>query len=150
MFSRYCNTKELIDYIEVKKLYKRDLFNKFVQLLDDCRNSKELHQEIAYYLGMDKHLLNKIYHTRKGDLVRSKSEVIISNLLYDFGVDYQYENKFFYKEGKWIEPDFTIFTENGEIYWEHLGMIGRESYDENWLRKLEIYDTYFPDKLITT
>ena len=41
-----------------------------------------------------------------------------------------------YADGGWIEPDFTIKNEDGtELYWEHLGMLGVESYDNRRLRK---------------
>ena len=36
------------------------------------------------------------------------------------------------------------------MYWEHLGMLGVESYDNRRLRKQDIYEKYFPDKLIIT
>lgn len=119
-------------------------------ILDNTESSKELHQEIGLYLGMDKHKLDKIYKTRKGDRVRSKSEVIIANLLYDLGISYEYEKKLFYTKTKWIEPDFTININSKEFYWEHLGMLGIESYDDRWLEKLNIYKKYFPGTLKTT
>lgn len=35
-----------------------------------------------------------------------------------------------------VEPDFTILQKDGQtLYWEHLGMLGRESYDKRWLEK---------------
>jgi ATP-dependent DNA helicase RecQ len=96
-------------------------------------------------------MLNRIYSTVKGDKVRSKSEVIIANLLADNGIIYEYEKKLEYANGRWIEPDFTIIKEDGtELYWEHLGMLGVESYDNRWLKKQDIYEEYFPDKLIIT
>lgn len=136
--------------ISVKRSYKHDLLNYFTYLLNDYNSSKELHQEIGLYLGVDKHKLNKIYKTRKSDLVRSKSEVIIANLLFDEKIKYEYEKKLYFEQNKWIEPDFTIFINGTEFYWEHLGMIGIEDYDKRWLKKRTIYDKYFPGKLKIT
>jgi ATP-dependent DNA helicase RecQ len=136
--------------IKEKKEYKYNLLDYLKYILDNAMSSKELHQEIGLYLGMDKHKLSRIYKTRKGDLVRSKSEVIISNLLYDEGISYEYEAKLPYSHGKWIEPDFTINSGGKIYYWEHLGMIGTESYDKRWLEKKQIYAQYFPDTLIVT
>ena len=146
------NTKaDLIKYIEERKEYKNNLLDYFAYLLEEGNDSNQLHQEIGKYLGVPKHMLNRIYSTSKGDKVRSKSEVIIANLLYEHKVDYEYEKKLFYARDKWIEPDFTIKLKNGsEIYWEHLGMIGVESYDNRWKEKLEIYRNYFPGKLEVT
>src|SRR5699024_4574121 len=127
--------------INEKLKYKHELLDYLVYLINECDSSNELHQEIAKYLGVEKHMLNRIYSTVKGDKVRSKSEVIIANLLADNGIDYDYEKKLEYADGGWIEPDFTIKNEDGtELYWEHLGMLGVESYDNRWLRKQDIYE----------
>ncbi len=135
--------------ISVKQKNKHDLLNYFVFLLDNYTNSKELHQEIGLYLGVSRFNLNKIYTTQKGDLVRSKSEVIIANMLYTSNIDYEYEKKLV-KNDKSILPDFTIYHNNQTLYWEHLGLIGIESYDNDWLKKKELYDKYYSDQLIIT
>ena len=143
--------KNIMDEINEKLKYKHELLDYLVYLINECDSSNELHQEIAKYLGVEKHMLNRIYSTVKGDKVRSKSEVIIANLLADNGIIYEYEKKLEYANGRWIEPDFTIIKEDGtELYWEHLGMLGVESYDNRWLKKQDIYEEYFPDKLIIT
>lgn len=143
--------RKIQESIDIKKAYKHDLLNYLVYLIDNYTDSNQLHQEIGNYLGVDKHKLGRIYSTLKGDKVRSKSEVIIANLLHENGIDYEYEKKLFYNKEKWIEPDFTIkIDEENEVYWEHLGMLGLETYDERWSKKLDIYDTYFSDKLVTT
>lgn len=138
-------------YIEERKAYKTKILDYFVYLLETQNTSMYLHQEIGHYLGVSKHNLNKLYATTKGDRVRSKSEVIIANLLFANSVDYVYEKELFYEPGKWIEPDFTIKTKSGkEIYWEHLGMIGIESYDKRWKEKQDIYRQCFPGQLEVT
>jgi len=143
--------EELMKFIEERKEYKHKLLDYFVYLLDEGISSIQLHQEIGKYLGVPKHLLNKIYRTSKGDNVRSKSEVIIANLLFSNKVQYEYEKKLYYTNDKWIEPDFTIKMPNGnEVFWEHLGMIGVESYDKRWKEKLDIYRKYFPDQVVKT
>ncbi len=137
--------------IDEKREYKHGLLDYLVFLIADTTSSNELHQEIGKYLGVEKHMLNRIYSTVKGDRVRSKSEVIIANLLTAYGIIYEYEKPLVYENGKWIEPDFTIFQSNGKIlYWEHLGMLGVESYDNRWLEKQDIYDKYFSGQLIVT
>jgi len=143
--------QDILSSIDEKREYKHGLLDYLVFLIADNSSSNELHQEIAKYLGVEKHLLNRIYSTVKGDRVRSKSEVIIANLLADHDIAYEYEKKLEYKNGKWIEPDFTITLPNGkELYWEHLGMLGVESYDNRWLEKQDIYDKYYSGKLIVT
>ncbi|MCF0242540.1 MAG: AAA family ATPase [Treponema sp.] len=83
-----------------------------------------------------------IHKTKRGELVRSKSEVIIANMLFDSGVDYEYEKELKLSETEHRSPDFTIFKGGKEIYWEHLGMLGKESYDRDWNAKRHQYEKY--------
>jgi ATP-dependent DNA helicase RecQ len=136
--------------IDDQRKYRHELFDYFVHLIESYDQSKTLHQDIGLYLGADRHKLGCIFKTRKGDLVRSKSEVIIANLLFESNIDYAYEKKLFYEGGKYIEPDFTIKLGTDVIYWEHLGMIGADSYDDRWLKKKEIYERFFPGRLRKT
>ena len=69
-----------------------------------------------------------IHKTSRGELVRSKSEVIIANLLNNAGLDYTYEEELVLADGSKKYPDFVI-RKNGKIfYWEHLGMLQKEDY----------------------
>ena len=143
--------KIMLDDIAEKKEYKHELLNYFVKLLEDNPNSQYLHQEIARYLGMDKYQLNRIYTTVDGNNVRSKSEVIICDLLHASGIKYKYEELLEYGNGKTINPDFTIYLPNGKkMFWEHVGMLGTEDYDISWSKKMDIYENYFPNQLIKT
>ena len=82
-----------------------------------------------------------IHRTDAGDLVRSKSEVIIADKLYAKNIEYAYERRLEGSDGSWRYPDFTIEDdETGEtIYWEHLGLIGDAEYRKRWERKLAWY-----------
>lgn len=143
--------KTMLDDIEEKRQYKHGLLNYFIYVLENNHNSQHLHQEIARYLGMDKYHLNRIYKTEDGNNVRSKSEVIICEQLAKAGIRYKYEEPLEYKSGKYISPDFTLYLDDGGIYyWEHVGMLGNEDYDDNWTKKLRIYNECFPGQLIKT
>lgn len=141
----------IINIIERKRKYKHDLLDYLLFVLENNTSSIELHQEIARYLGVDKNMLNKIYATTKGDKVRSKSEVIIANLLFQHDIKYEYELPLEYEIDKQIKPDFTIFlSENRKIFWEHLGLLGSETYDEDWLYKMKIYERHYPEMIRKT
>lgn len=143
--------KVMLDDIEEKRQYKHELLDYFVYVVENNQNSQHLHQEIAYHLGMNKFQLNRIYKTIDGNQVRSKSEVIICDLLANAGIKYQYEEPLEYEQGMKIYPDFTIYLKDGsKRYWEHVGMLGNEDYDENWAKKSKIYEKYFPGLLIKT
>jgi hypothetical protein len=85
-----------------------------------------------------------IHRTRKGQAVRSKSEVIIADLLYSKQIDYQYEQPLGMPDGTRRLPDFTITddTTGASYYWEHLGMLQRPSYRRQWQRKLTWYKSH--------
>ena len=134
-----------------KREYKHNLLDYLVYLLDNFDSSTSMHQEIGRYLGVNKHLLNKIHKTESGIWVRSKSEVIISNILFRSNIDFQYEEKLYYNSSQWKEPDFTIRHNGKTWYWEHLGLLGDEHYNENWLEKKQIFkDLGVYDNVITT
>ncbi|NQV87125.1 MAG: ATP-binding domain-containing protein, partial [Woeseiaceae bacterium] len=82
-----------------------------------------------------------IHRTRRGEAVRSKSEVIIADLLYGLGIDYQYEHKLSAPDGSFRYPDFTIEdSDTGEqIFIEHLGMLHVPTYKRTWDKKVEWY-----------
>ena len=143
--------KIMLDDISEKRNYKHGLLDYFVYLIEDNPNSQHLHQEIARYLGMNKYHLNRIYKTIDGNYVRSKSEVIICDLLAKSGMKYEYERLLEYEPGKVINPDFTITLDDGRIlFWEHIGMLGNEKYSEDWSNKMDIYEKYYPGQLIKT
>lgn len=82
-----------------------------------------------------------IHKTLKGELVRSKSEVIIANMLYEAGITYEYEKEVSLGEDGTRIPDFTIDdAESGMLfYWEHCGMMSDEHYRQRWDEKRAIY-----------
>lgn len=82
-----------------------------------------------------------IHRTLKGDLVRSKSEVIIANMLYEAGIEYEYEKELDLEEDGIRIPDFTIEDAESGIcfYWEHCGMLGDAAYNRHWQEKKELY-----------
>ncbi len=82
-----------------------------------------------------------IHRTEKGHLVRSKSELVIANMLFQLGIPYEYERVC---EGTTapgrLRPDFSFVTADGDlIIWEHLGMLSRPDYKRGWDWKCEWY-----------
>ena len=83
-----------------------------------------------------------IHRTKRGDLVRSKSEVIIANELLTQGIDrYEYEEALPLPDGRTRYPDFTIVDDDtgARFYWEHLGLLQNPDYQARWNRKLQAY-----------
>ncbi len=83
-----------------------------------------------------------IHKTRKeGLLVRSKSEVIIANMLVERSIEFEYERELTGKNGQKRIPDFTFIDSAGDIViLEHLGMMALPSYRAAWEKKLAFYN----------
>ena len=97
------------------------------------------------------HLEALIHRTRKGVAVRSKSEVVVADILESLEISYQYEQPLFSRSDPkdFRLPDFTVSYEGDTYYWEHLGMLMVPSYREAWKRKQEWYkNNGFGDRLI--
>lgn len=92
---------------------------------------------------------NLLIAAPKGDIVRSKSEALIANALYESGIPYRYECSL-ELSGYTIHPDFTIKKcDNNEIIiWEHFGKIDQQKYFNRMTWKLERYieNGYIPGK----
>lgn len=80
------------------------------------------------------------HRTVKGERVRSKSEVIIADILFLKGIEYHYEeNLTIGKEV--IAPDFKVAVASQQRFRriEHFGMIGDSKYLEECLWKIRLY-----------
>ena len=99
---------------------------------------------VPFRVDGDERFLEKglIHCTKRGDLVRSKSEVIIANELLAQGIDrYEYEAPLSLRDEKTRYPDFTIIDDDtgARYYWEHLGLLHNPEYAARWERKLNAY-----------
>ncbi len=92
----------------------------------------------------------KIHRTLSEYMVRSKSEVIIANMLHDRDIPFKYECPLFASDGTFYLPDFTIIWQGEEYYWEHLGLMEKDDYKNHWETKKHWYDKHYPDRLVTT
>ena len=81
------------------------------------------------------------FHTMHGESVRSKSEVIIANLLDQYHIPYRYEFPLKLNGLGTVHPDFTVLKLNTrqEFLWEHLGMMDDPDYVQKALRKIKFY-----------
>ena len=87
--------------------------------------------------------------------MRSKSEIIIANILNKNGIPYRYECPIKLKSGETYYPDFMVLNvrERKEMYWEHLGLMGDYDYRERNLAKILKYEAnglFMGDKLLLT
>lgn len=109
---------------------------------ETARRNTNLFQGVVRF-GMDEvpYAQHLIHRTEKGHLVRSKSELVIANMLFQLGVQYEYERvcEGSSEPGR-LRPDFSFVTPDGDlIVWEHLGMLNREDYRCGWEWKRQWY-----------
>lgn len=80
------------------------------------------------------------FKTNSGIVVRSKSELIIANILSEYKIPFRYECSL-NLGGIILYPDFTIMhpKTNHIFYWEHFGMIDNSNYANNTTNKLHTY-----------
>ncbi len=136
----------------------RDLLVLFIEGDDGCgiydltrpersetarRNTNLFTGVVREHIDLTPYAEHLIHRTEKGHMVRSKSELVIANLLYGTEElrNYEYERVL---EGVVVpgrlRPDFTFFSPAGEpILWEHLGMMARDDYRRSWEWKEDWY-----------
>lgn len=142
---------------EMEKIYE-DLSAERKSLIVPLQDSKE--ERICKW-NEEQYEKNNFYpeklkfETEQGDFVRSKSEVIIANILYQHREDilYKYERPLSVMVGgktKIIYPDFTILNiHTGKIiYWEHAGRMDDPNYANDFVKKANTYieNNLFPGK----
>lgn len=83
----------------------------------------------------------KVYSTKKEELVRSKSEVMLADMYYELGIPYRYEAELCLQNGHVKYPDFTLLKISSReiIYHEHMGLMDDEKYRKANLMKLDEY-----------
>lgn len=87
---------------------------------------------------------NKVYKTKQGEEVRSKSELIIANALFEKKIPYRYEYPLTDSGRIQAVPDFTVLNvcERKEYCWEHFGMMGDPEYARNTMKKIRSYEKH--------
>ena len=101
------------------------------------RNSNLFRSSVRMELNTVPYAEHLIHRTLKGHMVRSKSELVIANILFQMDLQYEYEKRYEGAiSGGIVLPDFLFADAAGEpIIWEHLGMLNRADYLESWERK---------------
>lgn len=86
------------------------------------------------------HPEQRIHETKRGVPVRSKSEMLISDILFDNNIRYKNETEL-RLEGRSFYPDFEIFHNKTHriIWWEHLGKLDDPRYVYRNMEKIIVY-----------
>ncbi len=130
---------------------ERDIFNSMPEDLQK-RNSNLFTYKPKYINAWQSKVYTRnpyksesmIHDTLRGEKVRSKSEAMIANALYNHTLPYHVECPLKLKRtGKIVYPDFTILNTNTlqEIYWEHFGMMGDLEYAAEACRRIQLLNS---------
>lgn len=80
------------------------------------------------------------HETDYGEFVRSKSEQLLGNALFAYGIPFHYEEAFTCSNGVKLFPDFRILLpEDDWMIWEHLGLLSKDKYCTNTAKKLNLF-----------
>lgn len=139
------------------KIYKDEELEQIYRKLSPARKAvitpifKPIEEIVAEFEGMqyngkefDEQDITE-YYTSKEERVRSKSEKIIADELFRYGIPYKYE--MLIELENWnrkvtIYPDFTVLNRRTGRRWiiEHFGMMDNSTYYENAMFKLDTYE----------
>lgn len=128
------STQQLLDHPEYQRLLS-SYINPLSKELSVWMNSP--------YEKNQKYPEKLIYKTPFGNLLRSKSELLIALCLETNQIPYRYENALHLDEIV-IYPDFTIRhpITGKTFYWEHFGLMDQPDYFKNVYNKLHLYNTH--------
>lgn len=123
---------------EIMKSLPKAYQSEVLRLEDEVDSIKAW--EFDEYKKSTNHPERLIYSTRKGDFVRSKSEAVIADILYDREIPYHYEEKLQLGD-RIVVPDFKIlvYSEARFKYLDHCGSLGTERYSQNFAWKVQCY-----------
>jgi len=83
----------------------------------------------------------KLFMTRQGQMVRSKTELMQANVYDELGIPYRYEAKLVLHDGTVWYPDFTTLHVGKRmvVYHEHLGLLDDMEYRRQAMIKIDAY-----------
>ncbi len=112
-------------------------------------------QKKAMDSGTIHHPEHLIHKNSKGEIVRSKSEIIIDNIYQTLKIPYSYEERVYWPENAPAEawemkerlgiadyyvPDYACRLPDGtKKYHEHLGLMNKDWYMDQWKKKMILY-----------
>lgn len=135
-------------YEEKSKFFKDK--NGFGELLQTCVQPEEqdfYNWASAEFAGNSYKEEQRILETLDGHFVRSKSESMIADALFEKSIPYRYEAPLTIAN-RVIYPDFTVINpKNGKKFvWEHFGMMDIYKYRDSAITKISNYiqDGYIP------
>ena len=130
------------DFQKIEKVYKKMPIAKqrlITPIFIDNETYAKQWQSKSYEHKLEQP--DKTLITMKKEAVRSKSELIIANLLNTNGIPYHYEYPVQIYSDVILHPDFFCLNKRTcqEFYWEHCGKMDDPDYSKKLVRRLSLY-----------
>ncbi len=102
--------------------------------------AKEWMEEEYPPMGFDEKIAE--FYSDSGLRVRSKTEIIIADMLEKNGIPFKYERPLYLKNWGTVRPDFTCLNvrTRKEYVWEHFGKMNDEDYATENIAKIHAYE----------
>ena len=117
------------------------------------KEDRDRRKALAKKIKNKRYADNYKHLTDRGEYVASKSEQMIANMLYAYGIPYEYEVRVETATRTHL-VDLKVWNRDGkEIYWEHAGMLEDPEYAARFDEKLKDLETVgirMLDNLIVT
>lgn len=139
----------------MRPVYQKVIAADWAKTARERQEARIAAQREAIDNGTALHPENLIHKNAKGEINRSKSEIIVDNIYQALKIPYSYEERVYWPENappeawemKWklgiadyYVPDCTSELPDGtKIYHEHLGRMDKIDYMMNWMRKMILY-----------
>ena len=125
---------------EIQNLYPKEVLDLITPLVTSDEQYVKAWQETLCPQN-DYYTENCIYGTKRGEMVRSKSEVLIADALLYEKIPYHYERAIYIEGIGTCHPDFTVLNvrTRQEYIWEHFGMMAEMDYAQGAVKKIQQY-----------
>lgn len=139
----------------LKPVYQNILKKAWAEIARKRQDSRIAAQQQAIDSGRAYHAEHLKHKNMKGEINRSKSEIIVGNVYDSLKIPYSYEERIYWPQDAppeawaikrqlnipdYYVPDFTCILPDGtKKYHEHLGKMDDEEYMETWKKKMILY-----------
>ena len=134
-------------FLALRQYVFSDIASRFTNLLHTPTHEavRMLTEIPAGFIGSKRSFLEErlIHRTIRGEMVSSKNELVIANILFGFEKEgyltYHVEPQLPFDDGPGRWADFKVEAKGQVWYWEHCGMLIDKHYRNRWERKKKLY-----------
>lgn len=145
------------DYVlqRMRPVYRRIIEASWAKAAQKRQADRIAAQQAAIAQGTALHPEHLVHKNMRGEINRSKSEIIVDNIYHTLKIPYSYEERVYWPQdappeawemkerlgiADYYVPDYTCKLPDGtKKYHEHLGLMDKDWYMEHWMKKMILY-----------